>query len=69
MKYSNDGLLQGYSSIKKVFKNDWFSTGDLGVIHKNGYMELKDRLKDIIISGGENISSVEIKCNFQNERC
>ena len=55
------GYFRDKVTSKKVFKNNWFSTGDLGVIHKNGYMELKDRLKDIIISGGENISSVEIE--------
>ena len=58
-------VMMGYhrdkKTSKKVFKNGWFSTGDIGVIHKNGYLELKDRLKDIIISGGENISSVEIE--------
>jgi len=40
---------------------DWFHTGDLGVMHEDGYIELKDRSKDIIISGGENISSIEIE--------
>ena len=44
-----------------MFKNGWFHTGDLAVIHKDGYVELKDRKKDIIISGGENISSIEIE--------
>jgi fatty-acyl-CoA synthase len=38
----------------------WFHSGDLGVMHPNGYIELKDRSKDIIISGGENISSIEV---------
>ena len=41
--------------------NGWFHSGDLAVIHKNGYIQVKDRSKDIIISGGENISSVEIE--------
>ena len=41
--------------------DDWFHSGDLAVIHKDGYIQIKDRSKDIIISGGENISSVEIE--------
>ncbi|SVB45625.1 uncharacterized protein METZ01_LOCUS198479, partial [marine metagenome] len=39
----------------------WFHTGDLGVMHPDGYIELKDRSKDIIISGGENISTIEVE--------
>ena len=39
----------------------WFRTGDLGVVHPDGYVQLKDRSKDIIISGGENISSIEVE--------
>jgi fatty-acyl-CoA synthase len=39
----------------------WFRTGDLGVLHEDGYLELRDRSKDIIISGGENISSIEVE--------
>ena len=57
--------MMGYHRDKpasqKVFKNGWFHTGDIGVTHKNGYIQLKDRSKDIIISGGENISSIEIE--------
>ena len=45
----------------EAFKNGWFHTGDLGVLHSDGYLQLKDRAKDIIISGGENISSIEIE--------
>lgn len=41
--------------------NGWFYTGDVGVIHENGYLEIKDRTKDVIISGGENMSSVEVE--------
>ena len=55
------GYLYDDEANKSAFKNNWFHTGDLGVIHKNGYIELKDRSKDIIISGGENISSIEIE--------
>ncbi len=58
-------IMMGYHREKlasqKVFKNGWFHTGDIGVTHKNGYIQLKDRSKDIIISGGENISSIEIE--------
>jgi fatty-acyl-CoA synthase len=42
-------------------RNGWFHSGDLAVMHPNGYIQVKDRIKDIIISGGENISSVEIE--------
>ena len=44
-----------------VMKNGWFHSGDLAVMHPNGYIQIKDRSKDIIISGGENISSVEVE--------
>lgn len=44
-----------------AFQDGWFHTGDLAVVHPDGYMELKDRKKDVIISGGENISSVEVE--------
>ena len=54
--------------LLKAFQNGWFKTGDLGVIHPDGYIQLKDRAKDIIISGGENISSIEIEnCIFKIE--
>ncbi|CAO2836945.1 unnamed protein product [Amaranthus hypochondriacus] len=46
---------------RSMTRSGWFRTGDVGVIHKDGYLEIKDRLKDIIISGGENISSVEVE--------
>ncbi len=55
------GYLKNSDATKEALKNGWFHTGDLGVIHSDGYMQLKDRAKDIIISGGENISSVEIE--------
>ena len=44
-----------------LLRSGWFHSGDLGVIHEDGYIQLKDRSKDIIISGGENISSIEIE--------
>ncbi len=55
------GYLKNIDATMEAFNNGWFHTGDLAVIHKDGYIELKDRKKDIIISGGENISSIEIE--------
>ena len=55
------GYYKNKKETKKSFANGWFHTGDLGVMHKNGYIQLKDRSKDIIISGGENISTIEIE--------
>jgi fatty-acyl-CoA synthase len=48
-------------ATRKAIPDGWFRTGDLGVMHPDGYIELKDRAKDIIISGGENIASIEIE--------
>ena len=60
-----NNLMLGYyrdeEATQKACATGWFRTGDLGVMHPGGYIELKDRSKDIIISGGENISSVEIE--------
>ena len=55
------GYLKNQSATIDAFRGGWFHTGDLGVMHADGYIELKDRSKDIIISGGENISSIEIE--------
>ncbi|KOM53086.1 hypothetical protein LR48_Vigan09g174500 [Vigna angularis] len=55
------GYLKNPKANKEAFANGWFHSGDLAVKHKDGYIEIKDRSKDIIISGGENISSVEIE--------
>jgi fatty-acyl-CoA synthase len=55
------GYLKNKTATDKAFKGGWFHSGDLGVIHPDGYIQLKDRSKDIIISGGENISSIEIE--------
>jgi fatty-acyl-CoA synthase len=55
------GYLKNPSATKEAFANGWFHTGDLAVLHPDGYMEIKDRSKDIIISGGENISSLEVE--------
>lgn len=55
------GYLKNPEATDKAFKGGWFASGDLGVMHPDGYIALKDRSKDIIISGGENISSVEVE--------
>ncbi|KAE9466279.1 hypothetical protein C3L33_01805, partial [Rhododendron williamsianum] len=58
-------IMKGYfkdeQATSKAFHKGWFVTGDVGVIHPDGYLEIKDRSKDVIISGGENISSVELE--------
>ena len=55
------GYLKNSEATEAAFRGGWLHTGDLAVMHANGYMEIKDRAKDIIISGGENISSLEIE--------
>jgi fatty-acyl-CoA synthase len=55
------GYLKNPAASAKAFAGGWFHTGDLGVMHPDGYIQLKDRSKDIIISGGENISSIEVE--------
>jgi 3-(methylthio)propionyl---CoA ligase len=55
------GYLKNKAATEKDFKGGWFHSGDLGVIYPDGYIQLKDRSKDIIISGGENISSIEVE--------
>ncbi|MCP4488035.1 MAG: long-chain-fatty-acid--CoA ligase [Gammaproteobacteria bacterium] len=55
------GYLKDPAATEQAFQNNWFMSGDLAVIHTDGYIQVKDRAKDIIISGGENISSVEIE--------
>ena len=58
-------VMKGYyndlEATSRVMKDGWFHTGDAAVVHPNGYAEIRDRLKDVIISGGENISSVEVE--------
>ncbi|MFC9767213.1 long-chain-fatty-acid--CoA ligase [Rhodococcus jostii] len=60
-----NGVMKGYlndpAATEKAFEGGWFHSGDLGVMHPDGYVELRDRSKDIVISGGENISSVEVE--------
>ena len=55
------GYLKNKKATKEAFAGGWFHSGDLGVLHPDGYIQLKDRSKDIIISGGENISSIEVE--------
>ena len=55
------GYLKNKTSTDEAFAGGWFHSGDLGVMHPDGYIQLKDRSKDIIISGGENISSIEVE--------
>ena len=55
------GYLKNPEATEAAFRGGWFHTGDLAVMHPDGYIEIKDRSKDIIISGGENISSIEVE--------
>ena len=55
------GYLKNPAATNEAFDGGWLHTGDLAVLHQDGYMEIKDRSKDIIISGGENVSSLEIE--------
>ncbi|MGB0697004.1 MAG: acyl-CoA synthetase [Rhodospirillaceae bacterium] len=55
------GYLKNPNATEECFEGGWFHTGDLAVWHEDGYIEIKDRSKDIIISGGENISSIEVE--------
>jgi fatty-acyl-CoA synthase len=60
-----DNVMVGYyrdeDATREAFKGGWFHSGDLGVVHPDGYVELRDRLKDVIISGGENIATIEVE--------
>jgi fatty-acyl-CoA synthase len=55
------GYLKNKAASDEAFAGGWFHSGDLGVMHGDGYIQIKDRSKDIIISGGENISSIEVE--------
>ena len=55
------GYLKNPEATGEALRGGWFHSGDLGVVHPDGYMEVKDRSKDIIITGGENVSSLEIE--------
>ncbi len=58
-------IMAGYyndpEATAQALRDGWFRTGDAAVVHPDGYVEIRDRLKDVIISGGENISSVEVE--------
>ena len=60
-----NNVMKGYhddpEATAEAFRGGWFHSGDLGVMHPDGYIELRDRTKDIIISGGENISTIEVE--------
>ena len=56
-----NGYLKNPSATEEAFAGGWFHTGDLAVIEPDGYVRIKDRSKDVIISGGENISSLEVE--------
>ena len=55
------GYFEDEPATAEAFRGGWFHSGDLGVMHSDGYIELRDRVKDIIISGGENISTIEVE--------
>ena len=55
------GYLKNTEATRKAFEGGWFRTGDIAVVHPDGYFQITDRSKDVIISGGENISSVEVE--------
>ena len=61
-------IMAGYyndpEATANAMRGGWFHTGDAAVVHPDGYIEIRDRLKDVIISGGENISSVEVEGVF-----
>jgi fatty-acyl-CoA synthase len=65
MVMRGNNLMRGYyndpEATAKAFSGGWFHSGDVGVMHPDGYIELRDRSKDIIISGGENISTIEVE--------
>ena len=64
MMRGNNVMLGSYNNPEataKAFEGGWFHSGDLAVMHGDGYIELRDRAKDIVISGGENISSIEVE--------
>ena len=62
---TGNGIMAGYFNDEEAtahaFRGGWFHTGDLGVMHPNGYIQLMDRAKDVVVSGGENISTIEVE--------
>ncbi len=55
------GYYENPEATEEAFRGGWFHSGDMAVVHKDGYIEIRDRQKDIVISGGENISSIEVE--------
>ena len=68
-----NNVMAGYyrdpEATAEAFRGGWFHSGDLGVMHPDGYIELRDRIKDIIISGGENISTIEVEQALMSHPC
>jgi fatty-acyl-CoA synthase len=64
-----DGYYNDPEATTRAMGTGWFRTGDAAVVHPDGYVEIKDRLKDVIISGGENISSVEVEAVLLRHDC
>ena len=65
-------VMKGYyndpEATERVFRGGWFHSGDLAVMHPDGYIEVRDRIKDIIITNGENVSSIEVEqCLYRHE--
>jgi len=63
------GYLKNPRATEEAFAGGWFRSGDLAIMHPDGYIELKDRSKDIIISGGENISTFEVEDVLYRHPC
>ncbi len=67
-----NGVMKGYlddpHATAEAFAGGWFHSGDLGVMHPDGYVQLLDRAKDIVISGGENISTIEVEQALASHR-
>jgi fatty-acyl-CoA synthase len=59
-----DGYYRDPDATERAMGDGWFHTGDAAVVHPDGYVEIRDRLKDVIISGGENISTVEVEATL-----
>ncbi len=70
VSFRGNGVMKGYfkspEATAEAFKGGWFHSGDIAVQHPDSYMQISDRAKDIIISGGENISSVEVEAALMN---
>ena len=60
-QHHHEGLPEEPQATEEAFRGGWYHTGDLAVVYPDGYAKIKDRSKDIIISGGENISTIEVE--------